>query len=84
MPIDPAIMNNVKMSGNIGYAKVPDGSARRFPYQQSDQGQGGGRHRGGGGGGHHHHHHSKKTKGYVTSLYLMTSLFSCIHIIMGW
>ena len=67
MPIDPAIMSNVKMSGNIGYAKVPDGSARRFPYQLTEQGQSGaGIHRGGGGGGHHHHHHNKKSKGYVT------------------
>lgn len=61
MPIDPAIMNNVKMSGNIGYAKVADGSARRYPYQQSDHSHSGNKHRGGGGGGGHHH--SRKAKG---------------------
>lgn len=33
--IDPAIMNNVRMSGNIGYAKLPDGMGRQFPYRAS-------------------------------------------------
>lgn len=34
--IDPAILNSVKMSGNIGYAKLPEGMGRPFPYNLGD------------------------------------------------
>ena len=33
--VDPSIMNNVRMSGNIGYAKLPEGMGRQFPYRTS-------------------------------------------------
>lgn len=32
LPPDPEIMKNVKMSGNLGYAKVPESGVRKFPY----------------------------------------------------
>jgi len=48
-PIDPAILNNVKMTGNLGYGKMPEGVARPFPYQlKSEPGYRGGKQRGGG------------------------------------
>lgn len=45
VPIDPSILANVKMSGNIGYSKAPADHVR-FPYK-SDQGHQDSKHRGG-------------------------------------
>lgn len=44
LPIDPVLLSKVKMTGNIGYAKVPDGMPRYFPYET--QGQPAAKHKG--------------------------------------
>lgn len=44
-PIDPSILANVNMSGNIGYSKAPSDHARN-PYK-TDHGHQEGKHRGG-------------------------------------
>ena len=45
-PIDPSVLANVKMSGNIGYSKAPADYVR-FPYKSASSQQDSRHHRGG-------------------------------------